>query len=254
MRAVAAILAATIVAGAFGQEGRAVAAPQPEKTTLPRMTLTPAAPADSGSDPRTYEATIRRFATLTPSDSMGNGAYAAAEAAFAAGSFDQAAKAFHDFARRYPRNLNVNDALSAILLIQEARDFEDRPLLLYARARAHRAGGQPDSARILLAEAAERYPGAKARHRIAYMLAELARERADHVGALRWAMVAADTASTNRTAPFALRIAAESSLDLGKPPQEALALYKIILERYPHSAVTPEARARALQIRKRMPQ
>jgi outer membrane protein assembly factor BamD (BamD/ComL family) len=51
-----------------------------------------------------------------------------------------------------------------------------------------------------------------------------------------------------------LKIAAESSLAMGEPPQKALAFYKTILERYPTSPVTPEARTRALQIRKKMPQ
>ena len=259
--AAAAILTVVLAAVGLACGATASAAPKPENGTAPRvtlnrssMTLIKSAAADSAPEPRTYEALVRRFATLTPSDSMGNGDYRAAEAAFAAGAFDAAAKSFHEFARRYPRNLNVNDALSAILLIQDARDFEDRPLRLYARALAHRAGGRADSARALLAEAAERYPGAKARHRIGYVLAELARDRADHANALRWALVAADTASTNRTAPFALRIAAESSLEMGRPPQEALAYYRIVLERYPNSAVTPEARARMLEIRTRMPQ
>lgn len=237
------------------------AAPKPKKETLPRMTLdrssmgvaTPAN-ADSDSVPRTYEALIRRFSTLAPSDSMGNGDYHAAQALFTGGKFDEAAKGFHEFARRYPRNLNVNDALSAVLLIREARDFEDRPLHLYSRALAHRGAGRADSARTLLADAAERFPGAKVRHRVHLLLAELASDRGDHAGALRWALAAADTAGTNRTAPFALRIAAESSLALGKPPQEALAYYKTILERYPESAVTPAARVRALEIRKAMPQ
>jgi TolA-binding protein len=237
------------------------AAPAPRKETVPRMTIdrtlmgegTPS-DDDSSSVPRTYEALIRRFSRLAPSDSMGNGDYRAAQALFAAGKFDEAVSGFRGFTARYPRNLNVNDALSSVLLIQEARDFEDRPLHLYARALSHREAGRADSARTLLAEAAERFPGAKARHRIQYALAELALERADHAGALRWALAAADTTGGNRTAPFALRIAAESSLALGKPPQEALAYYKIILERYPQSAVTPAARVRALEIRKAMPQ
>jgi TolA-binding protein len=260
-RAVAIALAAAALAAlpALDAPGvsRADAAPKPRKETVPRVTLgrpvITAVPA-ADSMPNTYEGLIRRFATLTPSDSMGNGDYRAAEALFAAGKFDEAAKAFHEFARRYPRNMNVNDALATVLLIREARDFEDKPLHLYARARAHRLEGRPDSARALLSEAAERFPGAKARHRIQYALAELAWERTDYAEALRWALAAADTAVSNRVAPFALKIAAESSIALGEAPQKALGYYKVILERYPKAAVTPEARARALEIRKRMPQ
>ena len=78
--------------------------------------------------PRTYQALVRRFSTMSPADSMGEGAYRWADAAFTAGKFDDAGKGYLDFARRYPRNLKVNDALSATLLIKEARDFEDHIL------------------------------------------------------------------------------------------------------------------------------
>jgi tetratricopeptide (TPR) repeat protein len=229
--------------------------PDPAATTrtIPIFTPPRAAPA-TDTIPRTYEATVRRFATMSPSDSMGDGDFRAAEARFTAGRFDDAVKEFHEFARRYPRNLHVNDALSTMLLIQDGRDFEDRPLLLYARARAHRAAGRPDSAVALLTEAAERFPGAKVRHHVRLLLAELAHDRADHAEALRWAVAAADTAASNRLAPFALRLAAESSLAMGEPPSRALAYFKTILERYPASAVTPGVRTRALEIRRKMPQ
>ncbi|HEU4334060.1 MAG TPA: tetratricopeptide repeat protein [Candidatus Eisenbacteria bacterium] len=256
---VAGCFAALSAAGA----GDAGAEPRQKQENVPRVTTTPRtvpvftppmAPPDADSVPRTYEATVRRFAAMSPSDSMGNGEFRAAETLLWAGKFDEAVRAFHDFARRYPRNLNVNDALTTMLLVKDARDFEDQPLRLYARARAHRAAGRPDSAAVLLTEAAERYPGAKARHHIRLLLAELARARNDHAAALRWAIAASDTAASNRLAPFALRLAAESSIALGEPPQKALAYYKTILERYPASAVTPEVRARALEIRKKMPQ
>jgi TolA-binding protein len=207
-----------------------------------------------GALPRTYQMLVRRFQTMSPADSMGDGAYNLAEGAFVAGKFDDAGKGYLDFARRYPRNLRVNDALSTMLLIKEARDFEDQPLLLYARGRAYRDAGQPDSATAILTTAARRYPGAKVRDHVHLMLAELAQARGDHAGALQWAVAAADTASKSRLAPYALKIAAESSLALGEPPQKALAYYKAILEKYPQSPVTPEARSRAIAIRKRMPQ
>jgi TolA-binding protein len=261
-RALGAVFALSVAVAAAGI-GTAGAEPRQKQENVPRVTATqrtvpvftpPTVAAGADSIPRTYEATVRRFATMTPSDSMGNGEFRAAEALLWAGKFDEAVRAFHDFARRYPRNLNVNDALTTMLLVKDARDFEDQPLRLYARARAHRAAGRPDSAAVLLIEAAERYPGAKARHHIRLLLAELARARNDHAAALRWAIAASDTAASNRLAPFALRLAAESSIALGEPPQKALAYYKTILERYPASAVTPEVRARALEIRKKMPQ
>lgn len=204
--------------------------------------------------PRTYQALVRRFGTMSPADSMGDGAYRWADAAFAAGKFEEASRGYLDFARRYPRNLKVNNALSMTLLIKEGRDFEDQPLLLYSRSRAHLTAGNPDSAVALLTAASQRYPGAKVRHHVHLMLAEIARERRDHAGALRWAVAAADTSGKNRLAPFALKIAAESSMELGEPPQKALAYYKVILERYPRSPIAPEARSRSLEIRKRMPQ
>lgn len=244
--------------------------PPPQPATIPRITIgaskngavpiTPAGFVDEEGDstvgdlPRTYRALVRRFGTMSTADSMGNGAFQWAEAAFVAGKFDEAGKGYLDFARRHPRNLRVNDALTTHLLIKEARDFEDRPLLAYARARAHRDAGRPDSANALLVSTNERYPGAKVRHHATLMLAELARDRGDNKAALRWAVAASDTTGKNRLAPFALRIAAESSIALGEPPQKALAYYKEILERYPQSPLAPEARSRSLVIRKRMPQ
>ena len=191
---------------------------------------------------------------MSPSDSMGDGAYRWADAAFASGKFEEASRGYLDFARRYPRNLKVSNALSMTLLIKEARDFEDQPLLLYARGRAHLTEGARDSAATLLSAAAQRFPGAKVRHHVHLMLAEIARDRRDHAAALRWAVAAADNSGKNHLAPFALRIAAESSMELGEPPQKALAYYKEILERYPRSPIAPEARSRSLEIRKRMPQ
>jgi len=207
-----------------------------------------------GGLPRSYQTLVRRFGTMTPADTLGDGAYRLADGAFTSGKFDDAGPGYLEFARRYPRNLHVNDALSMMLLIKDARDFEDQPLLLYARARAYRDAGRADSALAALTAAAERYPGAKVRYHVNLMLAEMAQARGDYSRALLWAVAAADTSKSNRLAPFALKIAAESSLAMGEPPQKALAFYKTILERYPQSPVTPEARARALQIRKRMPQ
>jgi TolA-binding protein len=275
--AVAALLALALL-GASVAPGPAAAEPKPKNEGPPPakpkiMISTPggnviAVPPDGedpdseGADvdsllgglPRTYQMLVRRFQTMSPADSLGNGAYRLAETAFTSGKFDDAGKGYLDFARRYPRNLRVNDALSTMLLIKEARDFEDQPLLLYARGRAFREAGQPDSAVAVLTVAAQRYPGAKVRDHVRLMLAEIAQARGDHAHALQWAVAAADTAGKSRLAPYALKIAAESSLALGEPPQKALGYYKAILEKYPQSPVTPEARSRALAIRKRMPQ
>lgn len=203
--------------------------------------------------PRTYRALVKRFGTMSPSDSIGDGLYQAADAAFTAGKFEDASKGYVDFARRFPRNLHVNDALSMTLLIKDARDFEDQPLLLYARARAAREVGKDGDATAILTTAAQRYPGAKVRHHVSLLLAEIAQEKGDHASALQWAVAAADTSKGNRLAPYALKIAAESSLAMGEAPQKALGFYKTILERYPDSPVTPQARNRALAIRKKMP-
>jgi TolA-binding protein len=232
------------------------AAPKPKETGTPPAPILNPVDADSSEEatPRTYESLVRRFVKMASSDTLGDAAYRVAETAFRLGKFDDASRAYLDFARRNPRNLRVNDALTTHLLIKEARDFEDRPLLAYARARAHREAGRADSAAALLAETVERYPGAKVRHHVQLLLAEMARDRGDARAALRWAVAASDTTGKNRLAPFALRIAAESSIALGEPPQNALAYYKTLLERYPQSPLAPEARARSLVIRKGMPQ
>ncbi len=237
----------------------ALSAPRVKETGAPLPPVV-GIPPGAGNDSTekapasTYETLVRRFLKMASADSVGDGAFRAAEASFQEGKFDDAGKGYLDFARRHPRNLRVNDALTTHLLIKEARDFEDRPLLAYARARAHLDAGRPDSAVALLTTAIDRFPGAKVRHHVHLLLAEMAQARGDARTALRWAVVAADTTAANRLAPPALRIAAESSIALGEPPQNALGYYKTILERYPQSPLAPEARARSLVIRKRMPQ
>ena len=261
LRAVLVMLALASTAGLAMSPTAAHAAPKPKKETILPKATPPPNPDEQEADedsvlqglPRTYRALVQRFGSMSPADSMGDGMYAVAEGAFTAGNFDNAMKTYNEFARRFPRNLRVNDALSNMLLIKDARDFEDKPLLLYARARAHRDAGNADSANALLMIAAEKYPGARVRYHVNLMLAEMAQARGDHAHALQWAVAAADTSAGNRLAPYGLKIAAESSIALGEAPQKALGYYKTILERYPDSPITPEARNRALAIRKRMP-
>src|SRR5713101_5584291 len=107
-----------------------------------------------------YRAIVRSAEIRSPSDTLGNGLYAAAKRAFYSGNVDEAVARAQEFAKAYSRNLNLNDALEMVLLARGYRDFQDEPLRAYARVLALREGGQPDSASAIAATALGRWPGA----------------------------------------------------------------------------------------------
>ena len=199
-----------------------------------------------------YERIIEMLLYHDPNDSSGHAAYSWAIRACEEGRYDEGMQQLRLFALKYPRNLYVNEALETVLLIRGNREFKDEPLRLYFAADAARRAGRLDSAAVLAKQGLARYPGAKIRDHWSYMLAELARDRGDHAAALGFALAVADTASKSRLAPYALKLAAEETLAVGREPSRALRYYQDLLERYPESAVAPEARARALELRKKL--
>lgn len=228
------------------------------RTGLPLLLLlllpTPA-PADDEEDeeapPPPYEELLRSVRTRSAQDTLGNGLFALGMEAFHAGRVDEASGKLQEFARRYPWNVSLNEGLETILLIRENREFRDEPLKIYAAAQAERLAGRPDSAAALARAGLERYPGARIRHHWRFLLAELARDRGDHVAAIGFSLAVADTVAKSRLAPYALELAAEETLALGTEPARALRLYRDLLERYPDSPLAPRARARALALRKK---
>lgn len=201
--------------------------------------------------PPEYGDLVRRFTNRGPADTLGEGLFMLGEAAFRAGQFDGASKLFQEFAQRFTRNLAMNDALERILLIKEMRDFEDEPLRIYARAEGLRHTGGADSATALLRAGLTRYPGARIRYHMRYALAEIARDRGDHAGAVEQALAVSDTTSRSRLAPYALKLAGDETLAAGGPPERATGYYQALLERYPDSPLATGVRARILALRKR---
>lgn len=199
-----------------------------------------------------YRAIIRASSANSPGDTLGNGAYAAAKAAFYAGNFDSAGVRARAFVASYTRNLSLNDALEMTLLIQNFRDFQDAPLKGYAGVLALRESAHPDSAAALAQATLQRWPGAHVRYHLRYQLAELAAERGDHATAITQALAVADTSSKSRLAPAALKLAGDESIGMGQGSDKALKLYQELLERYPDSPLAPEVRAQALEMRKKL--
>lgn len=202
--------------------------------------------------PEGYGDLVKRITRRGPADTLGDGLYAQAEAAFYAGDFDAATQRYQEFAQKFVRNLRVNDALDRILVIRESRDFDDGPLKLWARAESCRHDGKPDSVATLLRLGLERYPGAALRYRFHLALAELARDRGDHASALTQALAVADTSVTSRLAPYALKMAGDETLAMGGPPDRAMGYYQSLLERFPDSPLAPGVRAQLLAMRKKM--
>lgn len=199
-----------------------------------------------------YRAILRSAEVRSPSDTLGNGIYAAAKEAFYAGKFDDAGARAQEFTKAYIRNLNMNDALELMLLVRGFRDFKDEPLRSYARVLALRDAGQPDSAATAAARALERWPGAKVRYHLHFQIAELAHDRGDHTAAITHAMAVADTSSKSRLAPAALKLAGDETIFLGQGRDRALKLYQELLERFPDSPLAPGVRSLVLEMRKGM--
>src|SRR5438876_6990569 len=74
-----------------------------------------------------YRAIVRAAEIRSPSDTLGNGVYAAAKEAFYAGNLEEVIARAGEFTKAYTRNLNMNDALELVLLTRGFRDFKDEP-------------------------------------------------------------------------------------------------------------------------------
>jgi TolA-binding protein len=212
----------------------------------------PAVPPVRQELPEPPPGVLELLRARSPQDTVGDGAYAVALRAFDEGRFDEAQQRFQQFTQLYPRNLKLNDALSAVLLIHANREFKDEPLRIYATAEALRRAGRADSASALVRSGLVRYPGARIRDHWNWLLAEIASGRGDHAGAIAFAVAVADTAQKSRLAPYALKLAAEETLAMAGDPTRALRFYQDLLERYPGSPLAPEVRARALELRRKL--
>lgn len=199
-----------------------------------------------------YQSLLGNLSISAPQDSIGGGEYRAATGLFEAGLFDSAAVTYQRFALHYPRNLLVNDAIERVLLIRENREPGDEALKLYAHTLRLRTSGLADSAGRSAKAGLERFPKARIRYHWQYLLAEIAHERGDHTGAIRYALVVADSTSKSRLAPYALKLAGDETIAMGEDPAKALRLYQALLERYPASPLAPPVRALVMEIRKRL--
>ncbi|HKQ19152.1 MAG TPA: tetratricopeptide repeat protein [Candidatus Eisenbacteria bacterium] len=247
-----AMAAGALVPGDAAAKTKEAVQPEPPPVTNQPVYPPPLPPLGRDEElPRVYGEMVRRFTNRGPADTLGDGIFATAEAAFRAGAFDEAAKHYKEFAQKYTRNLAMNDALERILLIKEMRDFDDEPLRAFARAVAMRGSGEADSAAAVLRAGLTRYPGARIRYHMRYLLAELARDRGDHATAIEYALAVADTTSRSRLAPYALKLAGDETLAMGAPPERAAGYYQALLERYPDSPLAAGVRARILALRKR---
>lgn len=234
-----------------GAKGATSGEKPPIPKSLPELRMPGAAPSPTSND--VYRALLRNYpGGRSPADTMGNGLYALARSAFLSGRLEEAMARSVEFTRSYTRNLYLNDALEMTLLIRGFRDFDDQPLRAYGRVLALRDVGQPDSAAAVSRAALERWPGAKIRHHLHFQLAELARDRGDHAGAMTHALAVADPSAKSRLAPAALKLAGDEAIASGQGQDRGLRLYQELLERFPDSPLAPQVRSEVLEMRKRL--
>lgn len=258
------LLAAAVLAGAANAPARAATAkpqgslPQPPKPAQPARPMEqrypPPLPILSRDErlPSGYQEMVRKLMHRGPGDTLGDAIFTLAEQSFHSGAFDEATGRYAEFAQRFPRNLRLNQALERVLLIRDGRDFDDGPIRIYARAEGMRAAGHPDSAEAALTAGLARYPGARLRYHFRFALAEIARDKGDHVAAIEQALAVADTSASSRLAPAALKLAGDETLAAGGPAQKASGYYQSLLERFPDSPLAPGVRAQLLLLRKKM--
>jgi len=262
-----------LVAALFGGVADGTAKPKPVESKepvkgsrqapaqgAPGSQATPSQPStqdDGASDDETmtndaYRAIVRSsLQTKSPGDTLGDGLFASARAAFYAGEFDTAMVRAKQFTQTYMRNLSMNEALQMMLLWRGYRDFENRPLRAYAHVLELREAGRPDSAAAVAQAALTQWPGARVRDHLHMELAVLARDRGDHAAAVTHALAVADTSLHSRLAPAALNLAGDEALAAGQGPETALHLYQALLERYPESPLATSVRAKIFDLRKR---
>jgi TolA-binding protein len=248
-RHVARVLAALFVLA----PGFVRAAPKPLETAKKKPPVATPNPFPPPPDRDSYfHSLLGNLSISAPTDTMGAGQYHAARHLFEAGLFDSAAVGFQRFALSYPRNLLVNDAIERVLLIRSSREPGDEALKLYAHTLALRSAGLADSAAASARAGLSRFPGARVRYHWQYLLADIARERGNHVDAIRFALLVADSTSKSRLAPYALKLAGDETVAMGDNPAVALRLYQTLLERYPTSPLAPPVRAQVMEIRKKL--
>lgn len=225
-----------------------------EKRMIPRSAIPQPLPILNRDErlPEGYQDLVRKLMQRGPGDTLGDGVFAMAEGSFHAGAFEEATGRYVDFAQRFPRNLRVNQALERMLLIKDGRDFGGAPLQIYARADLMRAEGRADSAEAALTAGLAQYPGTRLRYHFHFALAEIARDKGNHAGAVEQALAVADTSSSSRLAPAALKLAGDETLAAGGPAERASGYYQALLERFPDSPLAPAVRERLLQLRKKM--
>ncbi len=241
------------IVGAIGGSGEGLAATKPleeKKADGPAAQPPPSDPAAGSAG--AYRSIIDASALRSPTDTLGNGLYALARQAFLEGRFEEALKRSQEFTNSYTRNLNMNDALEIVLLVRGFRDFEDQPLRAYARVLALREADRADSASASARAGLERWPGARVRYHFHFQLAELARNRGDHAGAVSHALLVADPQTKSRLAPAALKLAGDETLAAGQGPDRALKLYQELLQRYPESPLAATVRSQVLEMRKKL--
>jgi tetratricopeptide (TPR) repeat protein len=164
--------------------------------------------------------------------------------------FDSALVAYRAFAVGHPRGYLTNDAIARMFLIDDNSDVGRKPLILFAAAQQQCRAGRPDSARVLLERAIERYAGSSLEDDLLLALGDTILE-SDPEAAIRSFQTVADSLPESPLAAAALIRIGRHRAEVGRDLEAAISVYERVLERFPDSIEADEARRRIERLRRR---
>jgi tetratricopeptide (TPR) repeat protein len=164
--------------------------------------------------------------------------------------FDSALVAYRAFAIGHPRGYLTNDAIARMFLIDDNSDVDRKPLILFAAAQQQSRAGRPDSARVLLERAIERYAGSSLEDDLLMALGDTIIE-SDPEAAIGSFQRVADSLPESPLAAAALIRIGRHRAEVGRDLEAAISVYERVLERFPDSIEADEARRRIERLRRR---
>ncbi len=161
---------------------------------------------------------------------------------FYAGDFVTARESYKGFARSHRRGYLANDALARIFLIDDNGDLMQVPLRQFARAAQWERVGAVDSAMAVCRATLESFPTCDLRDDLNLRLGDLSLRSPAPGAALGFYRAVADSIPETTLGAAALMRIGHYYASVEHDIPAAIETYEAVLERYPDSLETPEAR------------
>ena len=161
---------------------------------------------------------------------------------FFTGDFTTAREGYKAFGQSHRRGYLANDALARVFLIDDNSDRMQAPLRLFARAELFSRVGAADSAMSTCHATLTRFPDCELRDDLNLRLGDLSLQTAAPGDALHFYRTVCDTIPDSSLGATALMRIGHYHEVIERDIPAAIQAYEEVLERYPESLETPEAR------------